>query len=32
MDIVSEGEAKQALKWAEDFVNRVDEMIAKRTK
>ncbi len=29
MDIVTESEAKQALHWAEDFVNRIEEMIQK---
>lgn len=29
MDIVSEDEAEQALKWAEEFVGRVDGMIRK---
>ena len=27
MDIVSEEEAKQAVKWAEEFVKRIDEII-----
>ena len=31
MDIVSEDEAEQALKWAEEFVNRIDAMIRKTT-
>jgi len=29
MDIVSEDEAEQALKWAEEFVNKIDGMIRK---
>jgi len=32
MDIVSKDEAKQALKWAEEFVNKIDEIIHKKTK
>jgi len=31
MDVVSEDEAEQALKWAEEFVNRIDERIQKTT-
>jgi uncharacterized protein (UPF0332 family) len=31
MDIVSEDEANQALKWAEEFVDRIDEMIRRKT-
>ncbi len=31
MDIVSADEAEQALKWAEEFVNTIDEMIHKKT-
>lgn len=31
MDIVSEDEAEQALKWAEEFVNKIDEAILKKT-
>lgn len=30
MDIVTEKESLQALKWAEEFVNRIDEMISKK--
>ena len=30
MDIVSEDEAEQAVKWAEEFVKRTDEMIHKK--
>jgi len=29
MDIVSEGEAEQAVRWAEEFVKRMDEIIYK---
>lgn len=31
MDIVSADETEQALKWAEEFVNTIDEMIHKKT-
>jgi uncharacterized protein (UPF0332 family) len=31
MGIVSEDEAEQALKWAEEFVNIIDGMIHKKT-
>ncbi|MCP8315402.1 MAG: HEPN domain-containing protein [archaeon] len=31
MDIVSEDEAEQALKWAEEFVNKVDGTIHRKT-
>jgi uncharacterized protein (UPF0332 family) len=27
MDVVSEDEAEQAVKWAEEFVRRIDEMV-----
>lgn len=30
MDIVSEDEAGQALKWAEEFVNRISEIIQRK--
>jgi len=32
MDIVSKGEAEQALRWAEEFVNRVDTVIRNHTR
>jgi uncharacterized protein (UPF0332 family) len=31
MDIVSEDEAEQALKWAEEFVNKIDGIIHRKT-
>lgn len=31
MDIVSEGEANQALRWAEEFVKRIDKISRKDT-
>ncbi len=29
MDIVSEDEARQAVRWAEEFVKKIDEIIQK---
>jgi len=31
MDIVSKNEAEQALKWAEEFIGRIDEIVRERT-